>query len=206
MSKTSPFSRNFIEDEVSFAVELFKPISHQIIGCVDGNHEDRLLDFANYSLTKELAYKLSDKDHKVIYCSISCVLFLKVGKELTRISKKYRTDDRSDQTYSGYLSHTTGGGSTVGGKINRADKLKTIVAGCDFYSGGHNHMTAAAKTKIYLPDNSKRIIKETRQIIVDAGSFLDYGGYAERMQCSPIDIGAPRLTFFSKKHDIHISL
>ncbi|MDP2693130.1 MAG: hypothetical protein Q8O88_05850, partial [bacterium] len=118
-SKTSPFSRNWIEDEVDYAVTLFEPIKKQIIGAVDGNHENRLLEFANYSLTKELCYKLSTKEHKVIYCAESCMLFLKVGKKLTGISKKFRSGERSDQTYSIYIHHTTGGGSTVGGKLNR---------------------------------------------------------------------------------------
>jgi hypothetical protein len=205
-SKTSPFSRNWVEDEVGYAVDLFEPIKNQIISAVDGNHENRLLEFANYSLIKELCYKLSTKEHKIIYCAESCVLFLKVGKKLTGISKKYRNEERSDQTYSVYIHHTCGGGSTVGGKLNRVDKLRQIISGCDVYIGAHNHLSGAVKTKIYIPDNAKRSVKEIRQVEVDAGSFLEYGGYSERGQMAPVDIGAPRITFFGNKHDVHVSL
>ena len=215
ISKTSPYERGFVDDEVTYAVDLLEPIKHQIIGAISGNHEQRLLEFSNYSLIKELCYKLSDKQHKVVYCGDAALLFLKVGDVKKHISKTDRKKNKANggneylyhtTTYAGYISHTTGGGSTVGGKMNRVDKLRQIVAGCDFYVGAHNHMEGAVKTKIYLPDTHKQQIKEVRQIDVDAGSFLEYGGYAERAELAPVDIGAPKIIFESKKRSIHISM
>ena len=208
-SKTSPFSKNpRFSDEMEFAIELLQPIADQIIGATDGNHEFRLIDFMNYSLVNELCQRLSTRKRKIIYCGIGCLLFLKIGrppKHGTPI--KFRDlPNRAAQTYSGYIQHTTGGGSTVGGKMNRVDKLRQIIAGTDFVAGSHNHMEGTVKTKIFLPNIQKCTITEVRQILVDCGSFLEYDGYPERLQCSPIDIGAPKLTFFSNKHDIHVSL
>jgi hypothetical protein len=218
-SKTSPFEVNpkIINEqtkrpgynEMMYAVELFSPIADQIIGATDGNHENRLIDFANYSLTNELCQRLATKDRKVIYCGTSCILFLKIGKaELNTRSNKVlrKKEDRSAQTYSGYIHHTTGGGSTIGGKMNRVDKLRQMVSGCDFYAGSHNHMEGSAKAKIFIVNHQKCNVSEVRQMLVDCGGFLDYGGYIERAQCAPTDIGAPRIRFDAYKHDIHVSL
>jgi len=85
-SKTSPFSINkkllnkYGGDQMAYALDLFNPIKKQIIGAIDGNHEQRTLDFNNRSWTTELCGKLSTKEREVKYCEISCLLFLKIGK------------------------------------------------------------------------------------------------------------------------------
>ena len=114
--------------------------------------------------------------------------------------------NRTAQTYAGYLHHTTGGGASIGGKLNGVDKLRQMIAGCDFYCGNHNHMEGTVKTKIFIPNIQKCTATEIRQVLVDCGGFLDYGGYVERGQCAPVDIGAPRIRFDSLKKDVHVNL
>jgi len=209
-SKTSPFGANKrFSNEMEMAIDLFKPIADQIIGATDGNHEFRLIDFVNFSLINELCQRLSTPNRKIIYCAESCLLFLKVGRpELNPHTNKQKRNSQhsSAQTYSGYLHHTTGGGGTIGGKLNRVDKLRQMVAGCDFYCGSHNHLEGTVKTKIFLPNPNNCTLTEVRQVLVDCGGFLDYGGYTERGQCPPVDLGAPRIRFDACKKDIHVSL
>lgn len=210
VSKTSPFDANKrFSDEMDMAIDLFKPIANQIIGATDGNHENRLIDFANHSLINTLCQILSTPERKVMYCGISCLLFVKQGTA----DMNYKTNKRrraskcsSAQTYSGFIHHTTGGGGTIGGKLNRVDKLRQIVAGCDFYCGSHNHLEGTVKTKIFLPNPNNCTLTEVRQVLVDCGGFLDYGGYVERGQCPPVDLGAPRIRLDACKKDIHIAL
>lgn len=196
-SKTSPFSTNkrvindFNGDVMAYAVHLFEPIRDKIIGAVDGNHEYRTRDYANRSWMTELCAKLSTKEREVKYCKDSCVLFLKVGK--TNKGK-----NRSAQTYSGYIQHTTGGGSTPGSKINRVAKLEDIVVGCDFYIGAHNHMQGAVKLKTFISNPQNCTTTEIIQTYIDGGGFLDYAGYIERAQLRPTTIGAPTIEFESK--------
>lgn len=209
VSKTSPFGKNpRFSDEMDFAVDIFKPIANQIIGATDGNHEFRLIDFVNFSLINELCQRLSTPQRKIMYCAESCLLFLKVGRPTKHGTPiKWRDlPNRTGQTYAGYLHHTTGGGGTIGGKMNRVDKLRQMIAGCDFYCGSHNHVEGAVKTKIFIPNIQKCTITEVRQVLVDCGGFLDYGGYVERFQCAPIDIGAPKIRLDGIKKDIHVSL
>jgi len=216
--KTAPFDKNeyIVErqkqdinfNEMDWMVEMLEPIANQIIGATDGNHEFRLIDFANESKTLDLCKRLSTSTRKIKYCGVGCLLFLKIGRPPKHgMPIRWRDmPNRAAQTYSGYIQHTTGGGSTVGGKLNRVDKLRQIVAGCDFYCGNHNHMEGSVKTKIFMANIQKCTMTEIRQIIVDCGGFLDYGGYVERAELPPTDIGAPRLRFESLKHDIHVSL
>ncbi len=203
-SVTSPFGVNprvaNYESEYDYALDIFGPIRNQIIGANDGNHEQRTIDFSNDSKTLTLCKLLSTPERKVIYTQDSCVLFLKVGK-----SRK-RGEDRSAQTYSGFIQHSVGGGSTPGGKLNRANVMRSVVAGCDFYVANHNHLEATAKARVFMPNVAKCTLTEVRQIIITAGGFLDYGGYVERAQMPPTDLGTPRLRFDGKKKDIHISL
>lgn len=204
VSKTSPFEINpyIVErqkteayfNERKWAEEILSPVSGQVIGATDGNHENRLIDYANEWPLLHLCEKLSTPEHKVIYCGISCLLFLKVGK------------GKNTKTFSIYLHHTTGGGGSPGGKINRAVKLKNIVAGCDVYCGNHNHLEGGVKTKIFLPDTKNFKVREVRQLPVCCGGFLDYGGYVERAMLEPSDIGAPKIIFDSIKKDVHLSM
>jgi len=204
-SKTSPFSINkkllnkYNGDQMEYALDLFRPISDKIIGAIDGNHEQRTIDFNNRSWITELCGKLSSKEREVKYCDISCLLFLKIGK--SRIE-----GERSAQTYSGYIHHTTGGGGTAGSKINRVKKLEDIVVACDFYIGAHNHMCGAVTLSTFIANNTKCTVTQINQSYIDAGGFLDYGGYVERFQLSPTTIGAPIIYFETKNKNIKINI
>ena len=203
-SKTSPFSINkkllndYDGDQMAYAVDLFSPIKEKIIGAIDGNHEQRTIDFNNRSWITEFCGELSTKEREIKYCDISCLLFLKIGK-----SNK-EGDKRSAQTYSGYIHHTTGGGGTPGSKINRVKKLEDIVVGCDFYIGAHNHMSGAINLSTFISNPNNCTVTQLNQVYVDAGGFLDYGGYVERYQLAPTTLGAPTIKFEAKNKNIEV--
>jgi len=205
ISKTSPFSINkkllndYDGDQMAYAIDILNPIKDKIIGAIDGNHEQRTIDFNNRSWTTELCGKLSTKEREVKYCDISCLLFLKIGKAR-------KEGNRSAQTYSGYIHHTTGGGSTPGSKINRVAKLEDIIVGCDFYIGAHNHMQGAVTLSTFLSNPNNCTMTQIKQTYIDAGGFLDYGGYVERFQLTPTVIGAPIIRFETKNKNISVEI
>jgi hypothetical protein len=208
ISKTTPFSKNtrIKSEEEDYAVELFKPVADKIIGVTDGNHEHRVIDFANYSLLNSFCQRLSTEKRKIVYCGVSCLLFLKVGrppKHGTPI--KWRDlPHRTGQTYSCYIQHTTGGGGTNGGKLNRTDKMRNIVRGCDCYFGNHNHLIGYLEPLALIPNIQRCTLTEVEQHVVDCGAYLDYPEYAERLMCEPARIGSPTTTFFSKEKAVEI--
>ena len=193
ISKTDPWSTD--TDEYRKAIDLFEPYKDQIIGATDGNHEARMIDMFGVSPMVFLCERL-----KIPYCKWSAVIRLKVGKR--------KDSDRWHQNYFLYFHHTTGGGGTLGGKLNRVVKLRDIVEGIDVYFGSHNHQLAVAPQDVYVPSiQSKNVIKR-RIWYVDCGSYLAWeDSYAEKGMMAPTKLGSPKVFFSGNlKRDVHVSI
>ena len=191
VSKSNPFQQIYgTDDQIEVAYKIFSPIQKQIIGGIQGNHEQRLTDFAGYSPTLALCSKL-----KIPYGGVSTVILLKVG-----VIKRTR--------YFIYAHHTTGGGSTVGGKINRVDALRRLMSNADIYLGGHNHMLGVVPVVTNEIDRGHEfVVRELRQVIVDCGSYVKWQeGYAESKMYPPVKLGSPRIRLDGKHRDVHVSV
>lgn len=193
-SKTSPFEQN--SNEFQDIVELFKPYKDKIITAIIGNHESRLLNYADVNLTQLFCMQL-----EIPYGGFSCVVYFKVGK---------RTDNKSNrflQTYYGYFYHGSGGGSSIGAKLNRTTKMREVVGDMDIYANGHSHQLGAVPVTEYRPSAQGKKLKKCRVWFINTGSYLDYeDSYAEEKGLAPGKIGSPRIRLDGNKHDIHISL
>lgn len=194
-SKTAPFSSE-TDKEIVRATKIFEPVKDKIITAIEGNHEARLLDFASLSLTKILCQYLS-----IPYGGFSCVINFKVWKR-TRGTK----GGLWGQQYQCYTHHTTGGGGTVGGKINRVAKLVSIVPNCDFYLGSHNHQLGVIPVVANTINVRRKRIDQKVQHLVDTGGYLDWQGYPEQKMLQPTKIGSPRIRLSGMKRDVHVSI
>lgn len=217
ISKSSPFESN--ANEYEEAEGLFKSIAKQIIGAIDGNHEARMLDMFGYSPLQALCARL-----EIPYCGWSCVIELNVGRTITRKTPRYPGDQQHYRynQYFIYCHHTTGGGTTLGGAINRSVKLQEIVQGIDVFCGGHNHQLITGVRTILQPYPEGRRVVERKVTYVDCGSYLDWtDSYAERGQLPLGKLGSPRIRFAGYRHlhrestgerrfehsrDVHVSL
>lgn len=194
-SKTSPFESDI--SEYQEATDFFKPYASKIIGAVDGNHEYRMYDEFGIS-----PLQLFCRELNIPYCKYSAMIRMRVGK---------RTDpnsgNRYKQIYFLYGHHSTGGGGTVGGKLNRAVKLRDIVEGVDVLLTGHNHQLAVAPQDVFYPSNQGGI-KKRRIWYVNCGSYLEWdNSYAEKGMLAPSKLGSPRIRLSGgDKHDCHISI
>jgi hypothetical protein len=195
ISKTDPFSTN--TDEYQAAIDLFRPYASQIIGATDGNHEARMLDMFGVSPMQYLCLSLN-----IPYCKWSAVVRVKVGKPSLGKHGGWK------QNYFLYFHHTTGGGGTIGGKLNRVTKLRDIVEGIDVYFGSHNHQLAVAPQDVYYPSIQSKEVLKRRIWYVDCGSYLEWNdSYAEKGMMAPTKLGSPRVRLEGKKkHDIHVSI
>lgn len=192
ISKTDPWSQD--TNEYLEAIEIFKPYKNQIIGATDGNHEARMMDMFGVSPMQYMCVNLG-----IPYCKWSAVVRLKVGK---RATGGWR------QNYFLYFHHTTGGGGSLGSKLNRVIKLREIVEGIDVYFGSHNHQLAAAPQDVYYPSIAKNDAVKRRIWYVDCGSYLEWNdSYAEKGMMAPTKLGSPKVIFHgSQKHSVHVSL
>jgi hypothetical protein len=195
ISKTSPFEIDHLEgSELEQAIEIFEPYKDIIIGATDGNHEARMLDMFDVSMLQVLCLKLG-----IPYCKWSAVVRLKLNKS---------PSGRWSQNYFLYFHHTTGGGGTIGGKMNRVTKLRDIVEGMDVYFGNHNHQLAAAPQDVYYP-SMQGGVKRRRIWYVDCGSYLQWeNSYAEKGMLAPTKLGSPKVIFDGQEnhHDVHVSI
>ena len=193
-SKTTPFETD--NDEYVKAVEFFEPYKERILGAIDGNHEYRMYDEFGIS-----PLQLFCRELNVPYCKYSAVIRFKVGKR-----KDKNAGNRYSQNYFVFAHHTTGGGGTIGGKMNRVAKEAEMVEGCDVYLGAHNHQLGVIPQDIYYPSIQGGIQKR-RRWFVDCGSYLEHeDSYAEKGMLAPAKLGSPRIRFDAKTHDCHISL
>jgi hypothetical protein len=200
-SQTSPFSQAMtLNEAIELAYEIFKPIKKQIIGAIIGNHEIRLMKYAGFDIMQNFCRIL-----EINYCGYSAVIRFRVGRK----NRKKEGYESPKIEYVFYAHHTTAGGNTIGGKINRIEKLRQIFEGADCYLGGHNHFEGCGKVVVgYLSKsgNGKAIIKYKKIYFVDTGSFLNYdNSYAEEKMLMPATIGCPRIRMDGIKKDLHIS-
>jgi hypothetical protein len=210
-SPSSPFAQDMtLAEQIAKAVYYFDPIKDKILGAIDGNHEQRLSRFSGFSPTISICERLG-----IHYLQASAVIIFRLGCRPT----KEASSSGSRASFAGYFHHTTGGGATVGGKLNRVEKLTGIVADADFYCGSHNHLLAASHHTIKVIDRTLSRVENLRQILVDCGGFLEWdGSYAEEKELGILKIGSPRINMFIKRRhrkgdadnetvkDIHVSI
>jgi hypothetical protein len=200
---SSPFGAMMgLREAKHYLRDRLRPVKDLIAGMIIGNHEMRLVRFADCDLIEDLCDDLG-----VPYCGFSAVLRIRVGHAKRHIGAKEW--DATRINYVGYLHHTTGGGATPGGKLNRVHKLSDIYEGADFLVGAHNHLEAAApvdRYRLHTAANGEATLKADKVFLIDSGSFLNWdGSYAEEMMLPPSHTGCPRIRLDGLRHDVHVS-
>ena len=202
-SKGSPHEQRLdLQAQLDLAFKLFKPVRGKIIAASDGWHETALQKYCGYSPTITLCNLLG-----IEYLGYSGVIVLGVGRH-SRPNEKNGWGPNC--TYVIYQHHTTGGGATPGGKINRVDRLRLLVANADVYLGAHNHALGAMPVTTHIIDERTGAVEERRQLLVDCGGYVQWNGsYAEAMQLPPLKRGSARIRFEGgggRTKDVHVDL
>jgi hypothetical protein len=200
-STTNPHSQAMnLNEAMKTAFDLFKPIKDKILGAISGNHEERLEKYAGFNPLESFCDSL-----EIPYAGYSAVIRFKLGEY------KRKSGLISPLTeYIFFAHHSTGGGNTIGGKINRAEKLSFIFEGADVYLIGHNHLVGSAEREVFYlsrSGNGKARIKSKKIYYLDCGSYLKYtGSYAEMQMLPPSTTGAPKIKLNGSKKDLQILL
>jgi hypothetical protein len=187
-SKTNPLMATMtLKEAAQFIHKLFWPVRKKIVGIIDGNHEQRLIDAAGYSPLNHTADMLGVPH----LGNASAVRFI-IGADKIK--------------YIGFFHHMTGGGGTPGGKVNRVAKLTEMYPDADFYCGAHTHILSAVRSTVMdYGANGKEMMR--RRLFVNTGGFLEYrGSYAEAKMLAPVEIGSPRIRMDGKTKDLHVAI
>ena len=149
-------------------VETLEPIKDKILVATEGNHEERTYRKDGILLTDRATKELGIND---IYTSGAYLLYLSFGRNQGR--------DCRQTVYSIYGKHGSGGGRTVGGKLNKVDRMKGII-NADIFIHSHTHLPAAFRKATKVVDYRNRKVSEKEMLFVNSNAFLGYGGYGEK--------------------------
>ena len=182
-----------------FITEELRPIKDKILGCFEGNHEERILKATGDSPIRDLS-KFLDIEYFPDWCAY---LFFSVGESRTN-----HKDKRRPIVYSAFLHHMIGGGKTQGGKLNRLAALKSMAL-ADLYCGAHVHTKSAFKERYIYPDIYTKQLVEMQQCFAATGSYMGYASYSLKGQYTKPATGSTRIRLNGepeKGKDIHASI
>lgn len=160
------------------AADLFEPIANRILGATTGNHCERIVKTDSIDLMELLARELG-----FAYCAEGLLLFVRVGEQSG--GKHHRP-----ACYTIYVSHGTGGGRTLGGKVNAVERMTGIID-ADIYVMSHVHTPSVSRQAYYRTDAKNSSVQRVERMLVVTGATLNYGGYAQRYGFVPASLMTP---------------
>lgn len=143
-----------------------------IVAVIRGNHDNRVVKSVGLDPVA-VACELNG----LTYCGAEGYITLSVGDW-------GRGKKRSPVKYLMFLTHGTGGGRTVGSKVNALMRHSDIVV-ADIYVQGHTHQPLVVPDVIYVPDTRRERIVERDQLFVNAASFIKRDSYAKDFSFAP---------------------
>lgn len=175
--------------QVATMVKYLRPLAEtskkypqgKILSYCAGNHDDGRYKDTGISSAESIAVSLGLEDR---FSKDGCYSFIKL-KQL------HSYNDVALATV--YNQHMNGGGSTAGGKVNRALKMGLnggIIA--DICIGSHVHQPITFKEDYIVPSNKGTLKQRTITYIV-TNAFLAYGNYAQRSGMKPSTIKVPKI-------------
>jgi predicted phosphodiesterase len=163
------------EEQYEEMIGFLEPIKEKIIGCHQGNHEERIRNNSSFDISKMLAHEL-----KVPYLQYSALHKIKVN----------------DVNYHVYSVHGSSGATTAAGKMNSCRKMQENVD-ADIYLHAHTHALDYSPQICYTIDNRARIIEQRTRHFILTGSFVNWdGSYGEKKNYSLSPIGVPKIKLF----------
>jgi len=167
-----------IMKQIQTCIELLEPIKDKILFISNGNHENRTYKNDGVEIMRLIAKQLGLEDK---YCGEGGVLFVRFGDGGFH---------RRKQAYSIYITHGTGGGKKVGGKVNRLEDLAGI-ADCDIYIHSHTHLPLIFKQGFYRLSWQNSSVSLVEKLFVNSSAQLNYGGYGQTQGFKPASKSTP---------------
>lgn len=156
-------------DQKKLAKELLSQIQDRILVMVSGNHEDRSKKETDQDATEDMADYL-----RVPYREEDAVV---------KVAFRYESG-KSENTFSIYVTHGSGGGKKPGSALNNVEALSMNIL-CDVYIVGHSHKKIGHKALFRIPDFINNVIREIEQLYVVSASWMNYGGYGKKKAYRP---------------------
>lgn len=183
-------------DELALCVKIFGKIKDKILFVTGGNHEYRHYKTNGIDITRLMCQQIGIEDK---YAPEGAMLFLRIGENA---NPEYR---HRPILYTMYMTHGSGGGKKIGGKLNRVEELSGIID-ADIYLHGHTHLPAVFKQCFYRVDYANSNVSLVEKTFVNANAFLNYGGYGQIGCFKPSSKSVPHIMLDGKVKKVTVTL
>lgn len=207
-SKKQPHNGVFLdtlgpEEQIEEFMEDFECIKDKMLLIIEGNHDVRPKKEFNISLIKWAARCWGVEDR---YVADGALLQLEFGK-VTRIGGRREPGGGKTCQYDIYVTHGSGGSSTItGGKATALQKMGDVQQ-AHVYIGGHTHAQMIFRDRIYTNERSQTgQLKALDRWYINTGSFLEYDGYALSSRYRPQPPGCPYIYLDGTRERIRVGV
>lgn len=179
--------------QITYLVNMLRPIAGKIIGVTAGNHENRVYRSDGIDVTRLVCRELGIEEK---YAPEGVLIFLRFGTRSA--SGGHLNDGRNPrQWYTIYATHGSGGGRKEGSKAIRLADMASIVD-ADLYLHSHTHLPMVMKQGYYRTDSSNCVAKMVTRLFVNTGAALGYGGYGQSQEFKPASSDTPTVRLEAK--------
>ena len=182
-------------EQKKLMVQMLEPIRDKILSVVSGNHERRSGKDADDDPTYDICCKL---DIETLYRENISFTKLHFGED-------HIAGDRNP-TYVITTTHGAGSGALTGGVVNKAERFAYVLDGADALIVAHSHkpfITAPSKIKIDPQHNN---VYFRPFYVVNATSWMNYGGYAVQKMMAPTSIKPQIIRLCGKKKLMEVTM
>lgn len=185
------------QDQRDWVIDKLTPIKAKILGCITGNHEDRIARETGIDISEDIAKQLG-----VPYRPEGMMIKISFGSF-------YDNRETRQYPYWGYFTHGYGGARTEGARIAKAQRVSTYI-GVDFVFMGHDHKAAAIPDMSLEPDPRTHIDKNGRTVgkviakpkmIIKGNAYTKFGGHGEMHGFSPVNLVPPVIRLMGHQKD-----
>lgn len=180
------------EEQMEWAVEALSPITGQVYGICDGNHEWRV--------TKDSSIRPGKWVSKCLG-----VPYFSDGQGVIKV-RFGKGENGKPVCYTVYFAHGSSNARTPGGKLNAGWGMAGVLTNADVYISGHSHGHTADRGERLVVDPYNNLVRSEKFGVALAGSFLNYAGYAKQRVMRPLGTGCPRIRLDGRRKDVHISV
>ena len=180
--------------------KILEPCRDKILCFVPGNHERRSAKDVDDDPVYDIAAKL---DLEQLYRENIAFIKIQMGEER---GENGAGNGYARPTYVLTVVHGAGGGILTGGAVNRSERFGYVIDGMDALIVGHTHKPYTTQPgKIFIdPRNNKVSIKPFK--VINATSWLQYGGYAAQKMLLPSTHCLNKLTLCGDHKELIVTM
>lgn len=173
--------------QITYLVNLLRPIAGKVIGVTAGNHENRVYRNDGLDTMRLVCRELGIEDK---YAPEGILIFLRFGTRAQK-DQHIKAGRNPRQWYSVYATHgSAGGGRKEGAKAIRLADMAAMVD-ADIYVHSHTHLPMVMKESYFRADSSNCTAKQVSKLFVNTGATLYYGGYGQAQEFKPASMANP---------------